>query len=260
MIDQPLGGIVMERISFKNSRSLRLVGNLYSSNSKTIIIMCHGFMSDKYSKGRFDKLATAFNKCGFDALVFDFSGCGESDNDSLTIETEVDDLKSAISHVISKGYERIALFGYSLGTLICLKSYIPEIVTMVLLGALTGPMKYNWDEFFTQEQMKELEENGSIIEYISGGTRNKIIIDRKVIEGFELIDQGELLKEVKCPVLIIHGDGDEEESLLYEKSKVAINLLSTDSRIEVINGATHSFLDYFDMVVKLSTDWIKKHL
>lgn len=260
MIDQPLGGIEMERISFKNSRSLRLVGNLYSSNLKTIIIMCHGFMSDKYSKGRFDKLATAFNKCSFDALVFDFSGCGESDNDSLTIEKEVDDLKSAISHVISKGYERIALFGYSLGTLICLKSYIPEIVTMVLLGALTGPMKYNWDEFFTQEQMRELEEKGLITEYIPVGIREKIIIDKKVLEGFELINQEELLEGVKCPVLIIHGDGDEEEILAYERSKVAINMLSTDSRIEVINGANHSFLDHFDQVIKMSTNWLKKHL
>lgn len=222
--------------------------------------MCHGFISNKYSKGRFEKLATAFNKCGFDALAFDFSGCGESDNDSLTIEKEVDDLKSAISYAISKGYEKIALYGYSLGTLICLKSYIPEIITMVLLGALTGPMKYNWDEFFTQEQMKELEENGFITEYIFEETREKIIIDGKIIEGFELINQQELLGGVKCPVLIIHGDGDEEESLLYEKSKVAINLLSTDSRIEVINGANHSFLDYLDMVVKLSTDWLKKHL
>ena len=63
-----LGGIGMEQITFRNSRDLRLVGNLYSSNSKSIIIMCHGFMSNKYSKGRFEKLAIAFNKCGFDAL------------------------------------------------------------------------------------------------------------------------------------------------------------------------------------------------
>jgi pimeloyl-ACP methyl ester carboxylesterase len=255
-----LGGIGMEQITFRNSRDLRLVGNLYSSNSKSIIIMCHGFMSNKYSKGRFEKLAIAFNKCGFDALAFDFSGCGESDNDSLTIEKEVDDLKSAISYVISKGYEKIALYGYSLGTLICLKSYIPQITTMVLLGALTGPMEYNWDEFFTQEQMKELKENGFITEYISGGTREKIIIDRKIIEGFELINQKELLGRIKCPTLLIHGDGDEEESLLYERSKVAINMLSADSRIEVINESNHSFLDHFDMVVKLSTDWLKKYL
>lgn len=249
----------MEKISFKNSRNLKLIGNLYLSNSKSIIIMCHGFMSDKYSRGRFEKLGFAFNNYGFDALTFDFSGCGESDNDSLTIEKEVDDLKAAISYAKSREYEKIALYGHSLGSLICLKNYITEIETMVLLGALTGSMKYNWIEFFTEGQMKELEVKGLITEYISKGIRDKIIIDKKILEGFEIIDQNELLKGVKCPVLIIHGNGDEEEALLHERSKVAINMLSPDSRIEVINGANHSFLDHFDQVIKLSTDWFREY-
>ncbi len=250
----------MKQVIFKNSRNLKLVGNLYPSNQKSIIIMCHGFMSNKYSRGRFEKLAMAFNDCNFSALSFDFSGCGESDNDSLTIEKEVDDLRSAISYIKSKGYEKIAIYGHSLGTLICLKSCTPEIITMVLSGALTGSMKYNWNDFFTKEQMEELKEKGYITEYTSEEARDTIIIDRKILEGFEIINQRELLSEVKCPVLLIHGDNDEEENLLYERSKVAIKLLSADSQIEVINGANHSFLDHFDILVKLTVDWFKKYL
>ena len=217
-------------------------------------------MSNKYSRGRFEKLAMALNEYNFSALSFDFSGCGESDNDSLTIEKEVDDLRSAIIYVKSKGYEKIALYGHSLGTLICLKSCTPEIITMVLSGALTGSMKYNWNDFFTKEQMEELKEKGYITEHTSEEARDTIIVDRKILEGFELINQRELLSKVKCPVLLIHGDNDEEENLLYERSKVAINLLSTDSKIEVINGANHSFLDHFDILVKLTVDWFKRYL
>lgn len=250
----------MERITFKNSRNLSLVGNLYPSISKSIIIMCHGFMSNKYSRGRFDKLATAFNEYGFNVFSFDFSGCGESDNDSLTIEKEVDDLESAILYVKSKGYEGIALYGHSLGTLICLKGYTPEIITMVLSGALTGSMKYNWEEFFTKEQMEELKEKGYITECICEEVREKIIIDRKILDGFELINQKELLEKVKCPVLLIHGNNDEEEKLLLEKSKVAIDLLSIDSKLKIIDGADHSFFDHFDIVVKLAVDWFKVYL
>lgn len=250
----------MERVSFKNSRGLNLVGHLYPSTTKSIIIMCHGFMSNKYSKGRFERLATAFNKYGYGALLFDFSGCGESDDDFLTIEKEVDDLKSAIQFVKSKGYEKIALYGYSLGTLICLKSYNPEIITMVLSGALTDSMKYNWYEFFTKEQIQELEEKGYLIEYIPKEVRKKIVVDKRILKGFELINQRELLKDVNCPVLIIHGNNDEEEKLLYERSKAAMTLLSSDSKLEVIDGANHSFLEHFDIVVELTTDWFTKHL
>ena len=250
----------MERVTFRNSRNLYLVGNLYTSNSKSIIIMCHGFTSDKYSSGHFPKLAAAFNEHGFNVLNFDFSGCGESDDDSLTIEKQVDDLKSAILYVKAKGYKKIALYGHSLGTLICLKNYAPEIKTMVLLGALTNSMKYDWEEFFSKEQMEELKEKGYITQYTSEEVRKKIIIHRKILEGFELINQKELLEGVKCPVMIIHGNNDEEESLLWERSKAGIDLLSTDSKLMFIDGADHSFLDHIDKVIESAVDWFMKYL
>lgn len=251
---------MMERVRFKNSRNLNLVGHLYPSTSESIIIMCHGFMSNKHSKGRFERLATAFNESSYSALLFDFSGCGESDDDILTVEKEVDDLKSAIQFVKSKGYKKIALYGHSLGTVICLKNYTPEIITMVLSGAGTDSIKYNWYEFFTKEQMQELEEKGYLTEHTPQEVRKKIVIDKRILKDFELINQKELLKDVNCPVLIIHGNNDEEEKLLYERSKAAMALLSNDSKLEVIDGANHSFLEHFDIVVKLTTEWFTNHL
>lgn len=251
---------MMERVTFKSSRNLTLFGYLYPSTSESIIIMCHGFMSSKYSKGRFERLATEFNKSGYSALAFDFSGCGESDDDILTVEKEVEDLKSAIEFVKSKGYKKIALYGHSLGTLICLKSYTSEIIAMVLSGALTDSMKYNWSEIFTKEQMKELEERGYLTEYTPLEVRKKIVIDKRILKDFELINQKELLKDVNCPVLIIHGNHEVEEKLLYEKSKAAMTLLSSDSKLEVIDEANHSFLEHFDTVVKLTIEWFTKHL
>ncbi|WP_353096898.1 alpha/beta fold hydrolase [Tissierella praeacuta] len=251
---------MIEKVTFKNSRDLTLVGNLYSVDSESIIVMCHGFMSSKYSKGRFEKLATAFIKSGYNALLFDFSGCGESDNDILTVEKEVDDLKHAIEFVKSKGYKKIGLYGHSLGTLICLKSYTPEIIMMVLSGALTGSMNYNWSEIFTKEQMKELEEKGYLTEYTPQEIRKEIVIDKRILKDFELIDQNKLLEDVNCPVLIIHGNNDEEEKLLYERSKVAMTFLTSDSKLVVIDGANHSFLEHFNIVVKLTTEWFTKYL
>ncbi|WP_027626368.1 alpha/beta hydrolase [Clostridium lundense] len=245
----------MERVVFTNSDNLTLVGNLYPSFSDSIIIMCHGFLSNKYSRGRFENLIKAFNKSGFSALAFDFRGCGESDDDRLTVNKEVDDLKSAISFVKSKGYKKIALYGHSLGTLICLKSCTSEIITMVLSGALTDSMNYNWNEFFTKEQMQELKEKGYITEPTPDDeVREKILID------FELINQKELLNNIICPVLIIHGNNDDEEKLLCERSKKALSLLSTDSKLEIIPGANHSFLEHYDILINLANNWFVKHI
>jgi alpha-beta hydrolase superfamily lysophospholipase len=250
----------MERVIFANSKNLTLVGNLYPSVSDSIIIMCHGFTSNKYSKGRFERLIKAFNKSGFSALAFDFSGCGESDDDSLTVDKEVDDLRSAIEFAKSKGYKKIALYGHSLGSLICLKCYTPEIITMVLSGALTDSMHYNWEEVFTKEQMKELMKTGYIIEPTPNEVREKIIIDKQMLIDFESINQKELLKNITCPMLIIHGNNDEEEILLCERSKIAMTLLSEDSKLEVIDGANHSFIEHYDILIDFADNWFIKHL
>jgi alpha/beta superfamily hydrolase len=81
-----------------------------------------------------------------------------------------------------------------------------------------------------------------------------------MLKDFEEVDQERLLKPVQCPVLIIHGNGDDEERLLLENSRKAMPLLPEDSRLEVINGATHSFMGYLSEVEKLAADWLEQHL
>lgn len=246
----------MKRMIFKNSRSLNLVGHLYVSSPQSIIIMCHGFTSDKSSAGRFERFANAFYQLGYSVLAFDFSGCGESDNDSLDIAKQIDDLHSAISFVKSKGYTKIALFGNSLGSRVCLECYTPSITTMILTGALTGPMKYDWNEYFTPTQIRELKTKGSITE--RRGSRN-VVIDQQMLLDFELINQKKLLTKVHCPVLLIHGNNDEEEMALCNLSKQGFKWLPKESKIEIINGASHGFRGYLERVEKLATQWLLKY-
>jgi len=49
----------MEKVNFKNSRGLNLVGQYYPSENKKIIILVHGWCSNKDRK-RFLKLAEIF--------------------------------------------------------------------------------------------------------------------------------------------------------------------------------------------------------
>lgn len=181
----------------------------------------------------------------------------------LTVDHQVDDLQSAISFAKSKGYQKVALYGHSLGSLICLKCYTPEIVTMVLSGALTDAMTYNWNHYFTKEQMDHLKENGFIIEKREDSKiRKTVFIDKQMLIDFEEINQKELLKPVACPVLIIHGDNkeDQEELLLLQRSKKGMHYLSSSSKLEVIADANHTFLEHLDLLTKLAKEWYSKHL
>jgi pimeloyl-ACP methyl ester carboxylesterase len=246
----------MQKVTFKNSRNLTLVGNLYPTSLETIIIMCHGFTSDKSSRGRFDRFANAFQLLGYSVLAFDFSGCGESDDERLTMTTRIDDLHAAITFVKSRGFSRIALYGHSLGSRVCLECYTDQIDTMVLIGALTGSMKYDWNNILTREEKQELKEKG----YITKNQKHrKVIIDKQMLLDFELVDQKKLLTNVKCPVLIMNGDADEEERDLYQLSQQGMKWLSNDSKLELIQGATHSFTDHLPVIEKLATEWFLKH-
>lgn len=249
----------MERITFPNSRTLTLVGNFHLSSPHSIIIMCHGFTSDKSSRGRFDRFAKHFHEMGYSVLAFDFSGCGESDDDRLTLARLVDDLQSAIAFVKSRGYTRIALYGHSLGSRVCLESCTPEITTMVLTGAGTGPVTYNWDEHFTADQMRELTATGCITEHRLTGPRKTIVIDKQMLRDFEDFSQEALLSAVKCPVLIIHGNNDWEEKLLSAITRQGMKWLPPESRLEIIDGAEHNFLNHLSIVETLASDWYRKH-
>ncbi len=210
----------MTKVTFKNFRGVTLAGNLYHADSGKIIVMAHGFTGDKSMDGRFDRIAELLQAAGYAVLSFDFSGCGESEDDSLTLEKEVDDLRSAIGFVRSRGYGRVALFGQSLGTLICLRCAGDGIATMVLVGAATDSMKYLWDKFYSPEQMRELGEKGCITDAGASPLRKQVVIDRQMLLDFESVNQEELLGNVRCPVLIIHGnnEADEEERQLLERS------------------------------------------
>lgn len=245
----------MEKVTFRNSRNHTLVGNLYHALSKSIIIMCHGFTSDKSSRGRFDRFADTFHQHSYNVLAFDFSGCGESDDDRLTMSKQIDDLQSAISFVKKEGYKDIALHGHSLGTKICLSCYQSGIKTMVLTGALTGPIKYNWEEVFSAAQLEELSQKGYITEARSEGIRKKVEIDGQMLLDFELGSQKELLEKVLCPVLIVHGNGDDEERRLYEISRKGMKWLPKQSELVVIENAPHSFTDHLEAVEGLAIDW-----
>lgn len=250
---------MVERITFRNSRNLTLAGTLYRADSASVIIMAHGFTSDKSSRGRFVYLGESLARAGFNALAFDFSGCGESAEDILSIDGEVDDLHSAVAYAKGENFREVGFYGHSLGSLICLKCWTPEIFAMAFTGALTGPMQYAWQEYFTEQQMNGLDERGFLVTADRSG--RAVRIGRDMLRHFAEIDQKELLARISCPVLVMHGnsEADDEENRLWENSERAMVFLSPDSRLRVIDGANHSFMDHQDEVIRLTIQWYTDH-
>jgi len=246
----------MEKVILSNSRNKCIVGNFTDVNSNNLVILAHGFTNDKSSNGRFDCLTDSLSINGFDTYSLDFTGSGESDDGPLTIENQTDDLTSAIEYFLKKSYEQIILIGNSFGTISCFNSYREEICTMILIGAVTDKMQYKWDDFFSKEQISSLNSIG----YIKLDDSREHLIIEQTLKDFEEVNQDDLIRKVKCPVLIIHGDlvEDIEELQLLSHSKRAINKLPIGSKLEIIKEGRHGLRSQWDEVVKLTNQWLEQ--
>jgi len=245
----------MVKIFIKNNRGFIIAANHWFAGSESIIIMSAGFTGEKSMNGRFDKIAERFCEAGYGVIAYDYCGCGESDDEILTPENAVQDLLSVIAYAKHRGYSKIGLFGQSYGTLVSLRAYNKDINTMVLVGAVTGSIKYDWDKHYSEKELDELKRTGYMIIKKDSSVRDVVIINREMLEDFDLIDQEKLLSKVMCPILIIHGDKGEEERMLSDISQGGVIYLSKGSKLEIIEGANHKFNDHLNIITDLAIKW-----
>jgi pimeloyl-ACP methyl ester carboxylesterase len=253
--------IITQQFVVQTQRGVKLSGIEQKTSSSRVIIMCHGFMSDKSARGIFDVIAQAFLDANLSVIRFDFSGCGESEDDTITIAKEILDLEAILTYVKSLGYTHIGLFGHSLGGLICCHALLKgdsQVRTAVLMAPVTRAVTYDWATRFTDEQLAELAQSGVITKHRTYGVRQKLVIDGTFLRERESVHQEELLRQIVVPICIVHGTDDERIPLL--DSEHAMQYLPDDSRLEVIDGADHNFGQHLEILSQKSCAWFEKYL
>ena len=263
----------MSRVTFRNARGLRLVGDLTAVDDRgssgdlapvddpAIVVMAHGFASDRRSRGRFPRIAAALAEAGYASLAFDFTGCGESDDDVLTLEHQIDDLHAAIAYTRALGYGRLALHGHSLGGRVCLAAAPPQAAAIATTGAPTGPMRYEWHDFFSAEQRDELQRSGRVtMPQDEDRARSTVVAGAALLQALVDGDHPALLRGLRCPVLLIDGDGDDEERQALAQARQGLPLLPAGSRVALLPGSPHNLAGHLDEVIELLLGWFAEHL
>jgi len=224
----------MRRVEFF-SQNRRLVGVFHQVKNKEkapVVITSHGLESYKDSD-KYLRIAERFT-IDFSVFRFDFSGCGESEGDMTEdLPNRIYDLIAAIDLMKKQPYvdpDRIGLLGSSMGGYLSILAANKEKIGAVVTWSAPYILELNLDG-----------------------------LDERSLASLK-IDAINIIKKIKSPILLIHGDKDDIVPLSH-----AVELYknaNTPKELKIIKGADHRFLNvaYREEAINLSLDWFKRYL
>ncbi len=236
----------MKKVYFNNSRKQKLVGILDIQGKKGVIIS-HGFSSNKENVSIYSKF---LQSKGYSTLAFDYSGHGESEGDisNTTATAWKDDLNAAIDFM-KQHCDGIAMLGFSLGGMSSLLCSEHSKATI----AIAPPTNFRKlvTHFIKTGLVKKLKE---FIDF--GG----LSIKHSFITDSAKYDMKKIMKKIKCPILIIHGD--EDDIVPLSQSQEIIEYINEPKKLVVINGLGHGSADTEQMnsILKEISEWLEKYL
>ena len=248
-----------QKVQTKNVHGEALVGietqPTEAKEKYPTVILAHGFGAAKEESGMFDDIAK--NLAGNGTLVyrFDFSGRGESGGDYMntSLSKQRDDLKSILDFVKSRplvNTARVGILGQSFGTPTTITLH-PGIKSLVLMGSF-GHVK---------DVMMNLFGEG----YNPSGISTRVKTDGEVVKlntvfwsDFENHDILKSIKQVKCPILFIHGSADD--IVPVSEMETLFELANEPKEKLIIEGADHGLEPHRGIMNKVVVDWFKKTL
>ena len=216
-----------------------LAGVLHSPSGEayTCIITCHGLYSSKDSEKYVD-IARRFCGEGFAVLRFDFRGCGESGGrfEDTSLTARMEDLESALDFVQEQGYGSIGVMGSSLGGTV---GVLTAAKDRRIKALVTWAAPCRLDELFRGEVIEGLE---------------------RLWRDAEKYDVVKAVKEIQCPLLIVHGSLDEQVPLSH--AKVLYENANKPKEIHIIKDADHRLTNpiHRSKAIELTLEWFKKYL
>lgn len=251
--------MINQKLQTKNDLGEKLVGlETRPSEDKSkypTVILAHGFGATKEEDGMFDSIAENLANNGFLVYRFDFSGRGESEGDyqDTSLTKMRDDLQSILEFVKKQSIvdsSRIGILGQSFGTPTSI-TLNPKIKSLVLMGSFGHVRKV----------MSNLFGDG----YKSNGVSVRVTSEGETVKlnpvFWSELDKHDILKsikQVKCPVLFIHGGSDDIVPL--SEMETLFDHANEPKEKLILEGADHGLEPKRDEMNKAIIEWFNKTL
>ena len=245
----------------KTSDAVIIRGYAITTHKKKAIIISHGaFRSKNTAPYIFLAEWLAYK---YDVFAFDFRGHGDSDGTFDFSDKPIADLEAVVAHVKAQGYEKIGVFGRSMGAWVTLLTAAQNnAIDSVVAAAAPLTQITQIDTAVTSRKFFELPVIGIVLrlfgKFFTGLFRNTRLVgfvDAKVCP-IEVVDQIS-----PRPLLLIYQEYDvviktntEDARAIFEKAKHPKELI-------VLAGPGHIFeAAQFHRVCHAVESWFDKTL
>lgn len=249
------------------SNGLKISGVLHIPVGKgpfPLIVANHGYIAPSvYTRGRgLKREEDYFSKNGFAVLHSDYRGHAASDPSpdtrkaydagleySMDVINGIKALKKA--NIPEIDTNRIGMLGHSMGGGIALNIAVayPELVrAFVLYAPVSGDAWRNFERW-----RSERDDDDRTIEVLGSSSDNP--------NAWLKLSSATRLSEVLSPVLIVHGDKDNDVPVEWSRELyAALTQLRKDADYIELEGEKHEFIPQWDAFIEASTDFFKSHL
>ncbi|KAG7627663.1 putative feruloyl esterase [Arabidopsis thaliana] len=251
----PSKGIQEQRIVIPNRHNEKLVGLLHETGSTDIVVLCHGFRSNK-SNQIMSNVAAAIQKEGISAFRFDFSGNGESEGSFYygNYNHEADDLHSVVQYFSNKNRVVPLILGHSKGgdVVLLYASKYHDVRNVINLSGRYD-LKKGIRERLGEDFLERIKQQGFID--VGDGKSGYRVTEKSLMDRLSTdIHEACLKIDKECRVLTVHGS--EDEVIPVEDAKEFAKIIP-NHKLEIVEAANHGYTEHQSQLVSTVMEFIK---
>jgi uncharacterized protein len=227
---------------------------LITRGERVIVVVNGGFQNRIDDNVDTAGLAQDLAARGYDILLFDQRGRGESEGTGRALSNFESDIGGVIDYLQDNGYDlrHITLMGFCSGAFSTLLFATREDVGAVIVDGCFATV-----EGMVVRQAAERKIPGFLVGSFIPGMK----VAARVMYGFRIVEPINEVEKVRCPIFFIHEEKDDlvtwgETQQLYRASKNAAN------KIWQVPGALHSqgYRNYPDVFIDKVDNFLTKSL
>lgn len=243
-----------------NPLGQRLAALFYPASPKKkgfcpAIVVCHGFTGSKEGGGRALQMAEQLQLRGFCVLLFDFSGCGESEGAfaKITLSAQINDLGAVVAWCRREGLNPLYLTGRSFGgtTALLYSGEDPDIAATCTWAAVARP----YELFRGLLEVNNSSPDDPLL--MIQGQEGTVSVERAF---FADLHKHNPLRSAAAlaprPFLVIHGLADN--LVLPQEGKLLYEAAGEPKELCLIDGADHRFSGHDGRVWEVMFRWLEK--